>query len=233
MMSILPLAIHLLNICNATLIKISVFTLYFIWEDTLKYGFFEILVENPEAEGGAAPKRVDQYIFDELYNDGIVLQDPLLRKIYDHYGEMAEILLDPKDLQRSLVYSEDKEECQFAIENLEGEDYTYSPRWEKKYDMFTRYAENSILSLQQEVENTLLSLKLRVVEDELSDHVANSTMSWVTTQPSLHFRFFLCRVTGCTATLRVSSSTKNLWSEKGTKTFASWGSHLTHIIIRR
>ena len=134
----------------------------------LKYGFFEILVENPGTEDGAAPKRVDQYIFDELYNDGIVLQDPLLRKIYDHYGEMAEILLDPKDLQRSLVYSEDKEECQFAIENLEGEDYTYSPHWEKKYDMYTRYADNSIQSLQQEVENTLLSLKLRIVEDQIA-----------------------------------------------------------------
>ena len=133
----------------------------------LKYGFYEIVVKDPNAEDGVAPKRVDQYIYDELYNDGLVLQNPLLRKIYDHYAEKAEILKDFGDLQRSFVYSEDKEESQFVLDNLEWDDYEYSELWEKKYDMYTRYASNNIQSLQQEVESTLLSLKLRIVENQI------------------------------------------------------------------
>ena len=133
-----------------------------------KYGFLEILVESPDSENGPQLKRVDQYVFDELYNDGIVLQDPVLRRIYNHYGEMAEILRSPDDLRRSLVYSEDKDEYDFAIENLGDDNYKYSPQWAQKYDMLTHYAENSIQNLQQEVECTLLSLKMRIVEEQIS-----------------------------------------------------------------
>lgn len=131
----------------------------------LKYGLYEISVEEPET-GDPIPVRVDQYVFDELFNDGIILHNPLLLKIYEHYAEVAEILRDQDDIKRTFLLSENKEESAFALEYIGTEDPPYSEGWAKKYEMFTNSVQNSRATLQMEVENTLLSLKLRVAEHE-------------------------------------------------------------------
>ncbi len=134
----------------------------------LKYGLYEITVEVNSEDGTITKQRVDQYVVNELYNDGIVLQNEVLRKVYNHYTEVAELLRDQNAIQRAFIFSEDKDEYQFAIDNIEGDSYRYSPNWEKRYDMLTRYADNNIHNLQQEVQNTLLSLKLRIVEEQIA-----------------------------------------------------------------
>ena len=131
-----------------------------------KYGLYEIAVEDNN-EIGYTKQRVDQFVFNDLYNDGIAIQDPTLHKLYENYAERAAVLQDPVTLQRTLVYSEDQDEYDFAIENLEGESYPYSPNWEKRFDMYTHFAENSIQNLQQVVQDTLLSLKLRILEERI------------------------------------------------------------------
>ncbi len=131
----------------------------------MKYGLFEITVENAE-NGESSPIRVDQYIFNELYHDGIVLQNPQLLKMYEHYAEVAEILHDQDDIKRTFLLSENKDESAFALRHVATVDPEYSPLWEKKYDMYTNSVQNSRLTLQLEVENTLLTLKLRLVEQE-------------------------------------------------------------------
>ena len=131
-----------------------------------KYGLYEIAVE-ADNENGYAKQRVDEFVFNDLYNDGIAIQDPTLHKLYENYAERAAVLQDPVTLQRTLVYSEDQDEYDFAIENLEGESYPYSPNWEKRFDMYTHFAENSIQNLQQVVQDTLLSLKLRILEERI------------------------------------------------------------------
>lgn len=119
-------------------------------------------------EGIVTKQRIDQYIVNDLYNDGIVLQDNTLRKVYEHYGRIAEILNDKDEIQRTFLFSEDKDEYQFAIDNLSNETYQYSPQWEKKLDMLTRFADNNIHNLQQVVADTLLALKLRIVEQQIA-----------------------------------------------------------------
>ncbi|MBO7648392.1 MAG: DNA primase [Bacteroidales bacterium] len=131
-----------------------------------KYGLYEIAVEDNN-DVGYTKQRVDQFVFNDLYNDGIAIQDPTLHKLYENYAERAAVLQDPVTLQRTLVYSEDQDEYDFAIENLEGESYPYSPNWEKRFDMYTHFAENSIQNLQQVVQDTLLSLKLRILEERI------------------------------------------------------------------
>ena len=133
----------------------------------IKYGLFEINMENPENEETQSI-RVDQYVFNELYNDGIVLRNPLLLKMYEHYAEVAEILCDQDDIKRTFLLSEDKEESAFAMEYIATEEPDYSPRWEERFDMYTYTVRNSRMTLQQEVENTLLTLKLRLTEQEKS-----------------------------------------------------------------
>ncbi len=133
----------------------------------IKYGLYEISVAEAGGESGFVRQRIDQYVVNELFNDCIVLQNPLLRKIYEHYESVAEILYDKDDIQRTFLFSQDAEEYQFAIENLSSENYQYSPGWEKKFDMLTRFADNNINSLQQTVQDTLLTLKLRIVEQQI------------------------------------------------------------------
>lgn len=142
----------------------------------IKYGLFEINVEDPET-GDPMPVRVDQYIFDELFHDGIRLKDPLLLRIYEHYAEVAEILRNQDDIKRTFLLSEDKEESAFAMQYIATEDPEYSPMWEKRFDMYTNTVMNSRMTLQQEVEKNILTLKLRIaehakafLEKELSDN---------------------------------------------------------------
>lgn len=134
----------------------------------LKYGLYEITTDRNVEDGIVTKQRIDQYIVNDLYNDGIVLQDNTLRKVYEHYGRIAEILNDKDEIQRTFLFSEDKDEYQFAIDNLSNETYQYSPQWEKKLDMLTRFADNNIHNLQQVVADTLLALKLRIVEQQIA-----------------------------------------------------------------
>ena len=142
----------------------------------IKYGLFEINVEDSET-GDPMPMRVDQYVFDELFKDGIRLKDPLLLRIYEHYAEVAEILRDQDDIKRTFLLSEDKEESAFAMQYIANEDPEYSPLWEKRFDMYTNSVMNSRMTLQQDVEKNILTLKLRIaehakafLEKELSDN---------------------------------------------------------------
>ena len=90
----------------------------------------------------------------------------MLLKIYEHYAEVAEILRNQDDIKRTFLLSEDQEERAFAMEYIASEDPEYSPLWEKRFDMYTNSVQNSRLILQQEVENTLLTLKLRIAEQQ-------------------------------------------------------------------
>ena len=88
----------------------------------LKYGLYEIFVEAPE-NGEPIPVRVDQYVFDELYNDGIILHDSNLLKMYEHYAEVAEILRDQDDIKRTFLLSENKEESAFDYQAYKQQQY--------------------------------------------------------------------------------------------------------------
>ncbi len=129
----------------------------------IKHGLYEINVKDDET-GENRPMRIDQYVFDNLYADGIVLQHPLYRKMYGHYAEIVQILRDQDDVMRSFLYSQDAEEQSFAIENLTKEDPEYSPHWESRYDIFTRSVQNNTATLQEAAETALLLLKMRLLE---------------------------------------------------------------------
>ncbi len=129
----------------------------------IKHGLYEINVKDDET-GENRPMRIDQYVFDNLYADGIVLRHPLYRKMYGHYAEIVQILRDQDDVMRSFLYSQDAEEQSFAIENLTKEDPEYSPHWESRYDIFTRSVQNNTATLQEAAETALLLLKMRLLE---------------------------------------------------------------------
>lgn len=137
----------------------------------LKYGMYEIYIqkqpEQPEEQPSVEAKRVDQYVFDEFYKEHIVLTNPLLLKMYDHYAEIAEFMVDQDSIMRAFVQSEDPEESKFAIENSDAGAPEYSEGWEKTFDVRTEFISNNISHLEQHVYNVVLTLKLRIVEQKL------------------------------------------------------------------
>lgn len=133
----------------------------------LKYGHYEIQVETDGVSGEVVAKRIDQYIFDELYADGLVLQDPQLRKIYDRYANLAEEKDNQDDIIKTFLMSTDNGEQKFVLDNFASENPSYSEKWESRFDMYTHSLENSAFALQQEVQNVLLTYKLRLVEQQL------------------------------------------------------------------
>ncbi len=132
----------------------------------LQYGCYEIYLES---EGERIPVRIDQFVCDEMLRDNIRLQSPALAKVFDSYVLSAELLNDQTAIQRALLVSEDQEVQDFVMKNLPTEVPAISPRWEEQYEVIVSSTHNSVITLQQEVQNVLLNLKFRVVEQAIAD----------------------------------------------------------------
>ncbi|MBO7491506.1 MAG: DNA primase [Bacteroidales bacterium] len=130
----------------------------------LQYGYYEIFKEQ---EGEKVPIRIDQYICDELFNDNIILKSPVVARTFDAYVKSAEVIKDQTAVQKALLMSEDSEVRNFVIENLPTEIPTVSPNWEDRYDLQIFSMHDNVTVLQQEVQNVLLNLKFRVVEETI------------------------------------------------------------------
>ena len=131
----------------------------------LQFGCYEIHIEQ---DGEPMPVRVDQFVCDELFKDNIILQSPVLSRTFDHYVQSAELLKDQNAIQRALLMCEDEEVRKFVLENLPTEIPSVSPNWKEKFEVLISSMHDNVLVLQQEVQNVLLNLKLRVVEDTIS-----------------------------------------------------------------
>jgi DNA primase len=144
----------------------------------LKYGMFEIDVENSKSEYTYYEKiRIDQYIFDEFHDQKIHFQNPLFQKIYEEYAAIASVT-DSQDRIKNYFSSHfDKEITDFCIKNLINDDPDYSNLWETKFEIVTRSVNNNIQKLNNIVENGINIFKLRILESyrdliikELSDN---------------------------------------------------------------
>ena len=160
----------------------------------LKYGMFEIRKETNHGTGETESQRIDQFVFNELYADGIILQDRKLLNIYEHYAQIAEEKESQDDILRVFTISDNLSEQQFVLEHFGAEDPTYSENWQKRYDMYTHTLNNSAFTLQQEAKNVLLNYKLRLVEQALNywqkelkqsegsgEEDINGILMWITT----------------------------------------------------
>lgn len=134
----------------------------------LRYGIFEIAVETGEDDKKSRRMRLDQYLYNELNDDLIVPHDPLFCKVFRHYAEVAATAGSQDEIKRSFTLSIDPDESRFAEKYLMGGDESFSPGWKTRYDIQTNTVENDLQTLQYEVQNTLLSYKLRILENYLS-----------------------------------------------------------------
>lgn len=134
----------------------------------LSYGLYEITAEDNPETGTLVWLRIDQFIFNELIEDNISFRNPILNKIFNEYPNIAQIAQDQDDIKKYFANSPDKEISDFAIQYLLVDNPKYSPDWEERYDMITNTLDNNLNTLQQEVQSSVLILKLRIIEQYLA-----------------------------------------------------------------
>ena len=157
----------------------------------LKYGMYEIDVEE-EGENQKLyyeKKRVDQYIFDELYDENIQFSNPLYQQIFEEYAPCTSGATCQDDIKKHFLSHENKDLQNFTITHLINADPEYSPEWETRFEVETNTVGNNVQRLNSEVENCLNQLKMRLLEEynkillsELSQDHPQEVLDGITTK---------------------------------------------------
>lgn len=129
----------------------------------LSYGNFLIYEAGDEESSGV---RIDQYICNEMQKEDIRLHYKLLQEIFDKYVDWASYIGNQDQIIRNFTLSDDSQISEFVIRNIPVEEPKFSDRWKEKYDIHTHTTRNNLRILQNQVQNILLTLKLRILEND-------------------------------------------------------------------
>jgi len=89
-----------------------------------------------------------------------------LERIFDKYVDWASYIGNQDQIIRNFTLAEDQQISEFVIRNIPVEEPKYSNRWKDKYDIHTHTTRNNIRILQNQVQNIILTLKLRILEND-------------------------------------------------------------------
>ena len=132
----------------------------------LNYGNYVIYEVGQSEESHTNGLRVDQYVCNEMAKEDIRFHYPLLEKIFNQYVDWASYIGNQDQIIRNFTLSDNPQVSEFVIQNIPVEEPKYSTRWKEKYDIHTHTTRNNIRALQNEVQNILLTLKLRILEND-------------------------------------------------------------------
>ena len=91
---------------------------------------------------------------------------PLLEKIFNQYVDWASYIGNQDQIIRNFTLSDNSQVSEFVIQNIPLEEPKFSERWKEKYDIHTHTTRNNLRVLQNQVQNILLTLKLRILEKD-------------------------------------------------------------------
>lgn len=132
----------------------------------LNYGNLVIYEASKNEEENSQGLRVDQYVCNEMQKEDIRFHYPLLEKIFDKYVDWASYIGNQDQIIRNFTLAEDPQISEFVIRNIPVEEPKFSNHWKDKYDIHTHTTRNNIRILQNQVQNILLTLKLRILEND-------------------------------------------------------------------
>ena len=132
----------------------------------LNYGNLIIYESSENEEEKSQGLRVDQFICNEMQKEDIRFHYPLLERIFDKYVDWASYIGNQDQIIRNFTLAEDQQISEFVIRNIPVEEPKYSNRWKDKYDIHTHTTRNNIRILQNQVQNIILTLKLRILEND-------------------------------------------------------------------
>ena len=131
----------------------------------LNYGNYVIYEAGKENEERSDGLRVDQYVCNEMMKEDIRFHYPLLEKIFNMYADWASYIGNQDQIIRNFTLSDDPQVSEFVIRHIPVEP-RFSERWKKKYDIHTHTTRNNLRVLQNQVQDILLTLKLRILEND-------------------------------------------------------------------
>jgi len=111
-------------------------------------------METEEGKGEEAPVSVAEYIWMELHGDGVEIQNPVLKKIYDQYMEHLDNHQFPDE--KLFTHNDDPDICKMAADLLTVR-YEMSENWEHKHEILSDTEEHQI---HQAARDTVNRLKL-------------------------------------------------------------------------
>ena len=132
----------------------------------LNYGNFVIYEASENEEKQSQGLRVDQFVCNTMEKENIRFHYPLLESIFDKYVDWASYIGNQDQIIRNFTLSEDPRISEFVIRNIPVEEPKFSNRWKDKYDIHTHTTRNNIRILQNQVQNIILTLKLRILEND-------------------------------------------------------------------
>ena len=132
----------------------------------LNYGNYVIYEMNTDEEPKTNGLRVDQYVCNEMAKEDIRFHYPLLEKIFNQYVDWASYIGNQDQIIRNFTLSDNPQVSEFVIQNIPVEEPKYSTRWKDKYDIHTHTTRNNLRVLQNQVQNILLTLKMRILEKD-------------------------------------------------------------------
>lgn len=133
----------------------------------LNYGNYVIYGTGQNKEGETEELRVDQYVCNEMQKEGIRFHYPLLGRIFNMYTDWASYIGNQDQIIRNFTLSEEPQVSEFVIHNIPVEP-RFSEHWKDKYDVHTHTTRNNLRSLHNQVQDTMLTLKLRILENDAS-----------------------------------------------------------------
>ena len=131
----------------------------------LNYGNYVIYEKGQSEEEKTEGLRVDQYVCNEMQKEDIRFHNPLLERIFNLYAGWASYVGNQDQIIRNFTLSDDPQISEFVIRNIPVEP-RFSEYWKKKYDIHTHTTRNNLRILQNQVQNILLTLKLRILEND-------------------------------------------------------------------
>lgn len=131
----------------------------------LNYGNYLIYNVGKGDDERSEELRVDQYVCNEMMKEDIRFHYPLLEKIFNKYADWASYIGNQDQIIRNFTLSDDPQISEFVIRNIPVEEPKFSDRWKDKYDIHTHTTRNNLRILQNQVQNILLTLKLRILEN--------------------------------------------------------------------
>ena len=82
------------------------------------------------------------------------------------YVDWASYIGNQDQIIRNFTLSDNPEVSEFVIQNIPVEEPKFSDRWKEKYDIHTHTTRNNLRVLQNQVQNILLTLKMRILEKD-------------------------------------------------------------------
>ncbi|MCQ2285444.1 MAG: DNA primase [Bacteroidales bacterium] len=132
----------------------------------LRYGFFLVKVPDRESdeENSLVTSRIDQYVVNELYAEGLSFSQPIHKQFFEQYTKIVLTAQNQREIINFFVNHQEEAIQKFALSLLDQREPDFSTEWSGRYDVEISTVDNHVGVLSNELMNIVNMFKIRVLE---------------------------------------------------------------------